>query len=121
VIERLVSHEDERGSFVTVVKTDEYQVAYSTTAPWFTRGNHYHLRKWERFVVVSGTAVLEMRDRASGKRSTHLLFAGTPQSILVPPNHTHKFINCNDKPLVVLIWCSEPYDPGETDTYAEDV
>ena len=51
-------HTDARGTFVETVRCHggEGQTFISTTVPGVTRGEHYHLRKVERFVVVSGHA-----------------------------------------------------------------
>lgn len=52
---KLVQHTDVRGSFVETVKIGVGgQVSFSTTVPGVTRGNHYHTRKMERFVVIKG-------------------------------------------------------------------
>jgi len=50
---KLVPHTDQRGSFVEVLKLDNTggQVSFSTTVPGITRGNHFHIRKFERFAV----------------------------------------------------------------------
>ena len=59
---KLVQHTDVRGSFVETVKIGVGgQVSFSTTVPGVTRGNHYHTRKMERFVVIKGKARIQLR------------------------------------------------------------
>jgi len=53
---------DDRGSFVETVKLNSGgQVSFSTTKPGITRGNHFHTRKAERFAVIKGKAIIELR------------------------------------------------------------
>ena len=59
----LTAHRDERGSFFETAQVlgGASQSSFSTTEPGVTRGNHFHLRKVERFVVVQGRARIDIR------------------------------------------------------------
>ncbi|HVA98631.1 MAG TPA: NAD-dependent epimerase/dehydratase family protein, partial [Bacteroidia bacterium] len=58
----LKKNTDNRGSFIESVKTETGgQFSFSTTHPGITRGDHFHTRKIERFTVISGKAVIELR------------------------------------------------------------
>ena len=58
----LKKHADERGSFVETMRLNiGGQVSFSTTKPGITRGNHFHIRKIERFVVIKGKALIRLR------------------------------------------------------------
>lgn len=52
----LVSHRDHRGQLSEAVRCrrGSCQTSFSITAPGVTRGQHFHLSKIERFVVMSG-------------------------------------------------------------------
>ena len=54
---------DQRGGLVETVKAagGQAQVFYSTTKPGFTRGQHWHRRKVERFMVLRGQAEIRLR------------------------------------------------------------
>ena len=55
-------HSDERGTFVETIRALSHgQVSFSTTNPGVTRGNHFHTRKVERFAVVKGEALIQLR------------------------------------------------------------
>ena len=55
-------HSDARGHLFEAVRTlNGGQAFFSTTRPDITRGNHYHLRKFERFCVIRGQAVIRLR------------------------------------------------------------
>ncbi len=59
---KLKQNTDERGSFVETLKLNSGgQVSFSTTKPGITRGNHFHTRKAERFAVIKGKAVIQLR------------------------------------------------------------
>ncbi|MBN9300148.1 MAG: NAD-dependent epimerase/dehydratase family protein, partial [Filimonas sp.] len=55
-------HIDSRGAFVEIVRLNiGGQVSFSTTVPGITRGNHFHTRKIERFAVIKGSALIQLR------------------------------------------------------------
>ena len=59
---KYIKHNDLRGSFVEVIRLGVGgQVSFSTTVPGVTRGNHYHTRKIERFSVIKGKALIQLR------------------------------------------------------------
>lgn len=59
---KVVQHTDQRGTFAEIIKLGTGgQVSFSTTKPGITRGNHFHTRKIERFSVIKGEALIQMR------------------------------------------------------------
>ena len=59
---QLVLHKDYRGQLFEACKGGGGgQTFLSTTAPGVTRGDHFHLRKVERFLVISGEAIIRIR------------------------------------------------------------
>ena len=59
---RFKRNEDDRGTFVETVKLHSGgQISFSITKPGITRGNHFHTRKAERFAVIKGKAIIELR------------------------------------------------------------
>ena len=60
---RPVPSEDPRGRRVEAVKGagGQTQVFYSSTNPGFTRGQHWHRHKVERFLVLSGVGEIRLR------------------------------------------------------------
>ena len=116
------SHNDARGSFTELIHTlDSGQVSFSVSHPGITRGNHYHHTKVEKFIVLSGEAV--MRFRKIGDASvTEIPVSGThPTIITIPVGYTHNITNTGTTDLVLLIWCNEIFDPTHPDTYPEEV
>ncbi len=73
---KLIKHTDERGFFSEIIKTKgEGQFSFSTTFPAITRGNHFHTRKIERFIVIEGKALVEMRKIDTNDKLSFILKA----------------------------------------------
>jgi UDP-2-acetamido-2,6-beta-L-arabino-hexul-4-ose reductase len=120
---RLIPHADQRGSFVEVLKLDHTggQVSFSTTVPGITRGNHFHIRKFERFAVIQGKAEIELRRIGTDKIMRFDLDGNAPAFVDMPVWHTHNITNIGDEELYTLFWISEFYNPADPDTYSEKV
>ncbi|MFC1454350.1 cupin domain-containing protein, partial [Verrucomicrobiota bacterium] len=73
-------------------------------------GNHYHLRKTERYYVISGRLELLLEDVASLQQGKIVLSAGS--CITVQPHVAHAFISIS--PAQVLEFSPVPYDPADT-------
>jgi UDP-2-acetamido-2,6-beta-L-arabino-hexul-4-ose reductase len=113
---------DQRGSFIETIKSSiGGQFSYSTTVPGVTRGNHYHTRKIERFIVIRGQAVIELR-RIGTSEVLHFELNGVePSFVDMPVWFTHNIKNVGSEELITLFWINEFYNPADPDTYFEDV
>jgi len=118
----LKENADLRGTFVETIKTSlGGQFSFSTTLPGVTRGNHYHTRKIERFIVIKGKAVIELR-RIGTTEILHFDLNGEqPSFVDMPVWYTHNITNTGDEELITLFWINEFFDPDDTDTYFEKV
>lgn len=114
--------QDQRGSLFEAVKTlDGGQCFISTTHPGITRGNHYHTRKFERFLVVEGDAVIRLRRLLLNDIVEFAVSGDNPCFIDIPVLHTHNISNVGNRDLVTLFWTNELFDPEQPDTYPENV
>ncbi len=115
-------HTDNRGSFAETAKLKSGgQISFSTTAPGFTRGNHFHTRKSERFAVIKGQAKIEIRRIGTDLKHSFLLNGDRPSFVDMPIWFTHNITNIGDDDLYTIFWINEEYDPSDPDTYFEEV
>ena len=119
---KLTKHTDNRGAFVEVVRAQTSgQYSYSTTVPGITRGNHYHTRKAERFIVISGKASIQLRKVGTDEVIEYHLDGEEPSFVDMPIWYTHNITNTGDEELLTLFWINEPYDASDPDTFFEAV
>jgi UDP-2-acetamido-2,6-beta-L-arabino-hexul-4-ose reductase len=119
---RLKLNTDERGSFVEAIKLNSGgQVSFSVTKPGITRGNHFHTRKAERFAVIKGKAIIELRKIGTNKVISFDMDGSKPSYVDMPIWYTHNITNTGHDDLYTLFWISESYNPTDPDTYFEQV
>lgn len=119
---KFTKHTDPRGSFVEIARTrTSGQFSYSTTVPGITRGNHFHTRKAERFAVISGKALIQLRKIDTDEVIDYYLDGSEPAYVDMPIWYTHNIKNIGDQELITLFWINEPYDPEDADTYFVNV
>ena len=119
---KYTKHTDARGSFVEVIRLGiGGQVSFSTTVPGITRGNHYHTRKIERFSVIKGKALIQLRRIGTEEVFDFYLDGDEPAYVDMPIWFTHNIKNIGDDILYTNFWINEFYDPNDPDTYFEEV
>jgi len=109
---------DERGNLAELVKSQTFgQLFVSRTKPGVTRGNHYHHTKTEKFMVISGEAMIRFR-HISGSEIIEFPVQGEDYRIVnIPPGYTHNITNVGTAELITLFWASEIFDKNNPDTY----
>lgn len=113
---------DERGKFVELLRSESRgQLSYSTTAPGVTRGNHFHTRKIERFMVIHGTAKIKIRRVGSHDIQEFDLDGNHPSYVDIPIWFTHNLTNIGSEELITIFWINEPYQHDDPDTFFEAV
>ncbi len=114
--------QDNRGEVFETVKTlGAGQCFMSTTKPGITRGEHFHLEKFERFLVVKGQATIRVRKLFSDEVRVFEVGGERPVFIDIPTMHTHNMTNTGAGELVTLFWSGEIFDPKSPDTFMEKV
>lgn len=115
-------HSDDRGSFVEIIRLGTGgQVSFSTTVPGVTRGNHFHTRKIERFSVIKGKALVEMRKIGEEDVLSFEIEGEQPGFVDMPVWYTHNIKNIGDDVLYTVFWINEQYNLNDADTYFEEV
>jgi UDP-2-acetamido-2,6-beta-L-arabino-hexul-4-ose reductase len=113
---------DNRGYLIEMVKESSGgQTFFSVTKPGVTRGNHYHARKFERFCVIFGEAVIRLRRIGTDKVIEYHLNGTKPSFVDMPIFHTHSITNTGKTDLTTLFWTNELFNPKDQDTYHEVV
>ena len=120
---------DARGSFTEFLRTPERgQVSVNVSRPGVTKGNHWHMSKWEKFLVVSGTASIKLRkvgvdqDGNPFPVDEYVVSGLNMRVVEMIPGYTHSITNLSDtEDLVTVMWANEPFDPENPDTYYEEV
>lgn len=119
---KFTQHTDPRGTFVEVIRLGVGgQVSFSTTVPGITRGNHYHTRKIERFAVIKGKALIQLRKIGTDEVLDFYLDGNEPAYVDMPIWYTHNIKNIGEEVLYTNFWINEFYDPNDPDTYFENV
>lgn len=115
-------NEDARGTLFEAAKGGGGgQTFVSWTEPGVTRGNHFHLHKVERFLVLEGEAIIRIRRVLGGKTWEYRVNGKTPTVVDMPTMHTHSIENIGTERLLTLFWTHDVFQPDRPDTYFDPV
>lgn len=118
----LDTKKDARGWLIELVRTFHGGQSFvSSTRPGATRGNHFHFRKLERFLVVSGSALIRVRRLFDNKIHEFEVSGDNPGYIDIPTLHTHNITNIGTTDLFTMFWSHELFNKSDPDTYTEPV
>ena len=113
---------DSRGSFTEFIRTpDRGQVSINISKPGIEKGNHWHHTKNEKFLVVSGEALIRLRKIDASELIEYRVNGEKLQVVDIPTGYTHSLINIGNTDLVTVIWVNECFDPVKPDTYYLEV
>jgi len=114
---------DARGSFTEIVRTaSSGQFSVNISKPGITKGQHWHHTKNEKFVVVKGHGLIQLRKIGTDEVLDFEVAGDRIQVVEMIPGYTHNIINLSDtEDLVTLMWCNEAFDPERPDTFSEQV
>jgi UDP-2-acetamido-2,6-beta-L-arabino-hexul-4-ose reductase len=119
----LPRHADARGELIEAVKVHGGggQTFVSSTNPGVTRGQHFHLAKVERFLVLRGEAEIRVRRLLHDDVLSFRVSGDSPSLVDMPTMWAHSITNVGRSELLTLFWSNEVFDPGAPDTYPEQV
>lgn len=120
---------DPRGSFTEIIRTaDRGQFSVNVSKPGITKGQHWHHTKNEKFVVVHGHGLIQLRKVGTDENGqlypvvNYEVSGEKIQVVEMIPGYTHNIVNLSDtEDLVTFMWCNECFDPAKPDTYFEPV
>ncbi len=116
---RPMVHADDRGVLFEAVRAEggETQAFCSVTLPGKSRGNHFHLFKTERFMVLQGQASIRLRRMFTSEVVEFQVDGSEPVFIDMPTMWTHSITNTGDRELLTLFYADDQYNPEDPDTY----
>ncbi len=114
---------DDRGSFTEILRTQNAgQFSVNISKPGITKGQHWHHTKNEKFVVVKGKGLIQLRQIGSDEIHNFEVDGNELTVIDMIPGYTHNIINLSDtEDLVTFMWCNECFNPEKPDTFFEEV
>jgi UDP-2-acetamido-2,6-beta-L-arabino-hexul-4-ose reductase len=117
------THDDPRGRLFETLRSrgGTGQAFVSTTTPGAGRGEHYHLRKVERFFVIAGEAEISLRRLLHDEVVTFRLSGERPAFVDMPTMWVHALRNVGTDDLVTMFWTNQLLDSEDPDQYAEEV
>lgn len=114
----LLSNKDNRGSFTEIFKTEERgQISVNVIKPGVKKGEHFHDTKCEKFLVISGEALIQFRKIGTDEVINYYVSSKKLEVVDIPPGYTHNIINEGISDCVTLIWANEVFDKAKPDTY----
>ena len=119
---KYTKHTDDRGSFTEIIRINSGgQISFSITVASITRGNHFHTRKIERFAVIKGEALIELRRIGTNEILKFNLSGNEPAYVDMPVWYTHCITNIGKDELYTIFWINEFYNSEDADTFFENV
>lgn len=120
---------DDRGSFSEFIRTENHgQVSINISKPGITKGQHWHNNLVERFLVVSGHGLIQLRKEGldeNGRPYPILNYEVSGDKLEVVEmitGYTHNLINLSDtENMVTVIWANGCFDSNRPDTYSDTV
>jgi UDP-2-acetamido-2,6-beta-L-arabino-hexul-4-ose reductase len=111
-------HDDRRGRLVECVRTPAGGQAFiSSTKPGAVRGEHCHLRKFERFLVVDGEVEIAVRRLFTDDVVRFRVRGEEPALVDMPAMWTYKLTNVGDRTATTFFWVNELYCAEDADTW----
>ncbi|WP_116997615.1 NAD-dependent epimerase/dehydratase family protein [Desertimonas flava] len=116
-------HADARGALFETIRFHggRCQAYASTTVPGATRGEHYHLHKVERFVVLKGEAEIGFRRLLHDDVITFRVSGDEPVILDMPTLWVHNLRNVGSGELITWFWSDQLLDPSNPDQYYDTV
>lgn len=116
-------HSDERGTLFECVRArgGTGQTFWSTSRPGVTRGEHFHLAKVERFLVVRGRGQIRLRRLFTDEVVCFDVDGDAPSIVDMPTMWAHSITNTGPDDMATLFWTDALFDSERPDTYPEPV
>lgn len=122
----MVTHADDRGYFREILRSDEglmdvfRQSSITKTYPGVIKAFHWHKHQEDFWYVVEGSAravLYDLRDGSAtkGETNTYVIGEDNPAGLLIPRGVAHGYQVLGVKPVVLVYYTTEPYNPKDPD------
>lgn len=122
LVTSVLTHNNERGSFTEFARNDHVgQFSINVSKPGIVKGNHWHKTKHEKFIVISGSAVIRLRHLF--EEQVHEFHVNSSQFNVVdiPSGYVHHIENVGKNELITIMWANELFTDDYPDTYPMEV
>ena len=92
-------------------RVQQVRCRLNISKPGVTKGQHWHHTKNEKFVVVKGRGLIQLRKEGSEEILNFEVSSDKIQVVEMIPGYTHNIVNLSETDeLVTLMWCNEVFD-----------
>lgn len=121
-VKDLEIHSDKRGWLVEMLRRNELkedikQTYVATIKPGCVRGNHFHLKRIEWFLIVGGRAELYLQDIKTKEKLCLKVFSKKPKVITIFPQIAHAVKNTDEGIIYLISAQNNIYKPKSPDTF----
>ena len=116
---------DDRGWLAEIMRsgtlphgTRMSQLFVTVGNPGKTKGKHFHRRKTEWFSVVSGDAILYLRDTRTDEEKIVPMGEKNMVTVTIPPHVAHAITSEGEAPFYLIVVASEEFNPDDADTFS---
>lgn len=118
---KLEKKEDARGSLIQnespEIRNRMKHFFVSASKNGVIRGQHYHTKKVEWFLVIKGRARIYFEDISTHEKDSVELVETNPQVVEVPVLVAHSIENIGTEEMILLAIVNEPLDKKSPDTF----
>lgn len=93
----------------------------SCSKPGVVRGQHFHTKKQEWFLIIKGKAKISFEHLKTHEHEDVVVSGDKPTIVAVPPHVGHKIENIGREDMFLLALVNEPLDQANPDTFASVV
>jgi dTDP-4-dehydrorhamnose 3,5-epimerase-like enzyme len=113
--------QDSRGWFLKIINGHEEHLPQFTgeiyiisANPGETKGEHYHLKANEWFLLIKGKCRLKLCDTIDNEYFEIILEDSLPRTIFIPAKIAHSFENKSGEDFMLIAYTDRLYDPSDT-------
>lgn len=117
----LRNYADHRGSLAENIQLDIMEASrhffVSKSKPGVIRGNHYHKRKSEWFLIIQGICEIHVEDVETKEKASIVVRDEDRVLVHMEPFKSHAFQNIGEGEMILLALVNEPHNQEDPDTY----